>query len=133
MSLSLHFCSTATFFGRKYRVKAAEKLVSELKCLNSAYNITEFSLQHDLFTVNRRKVLEFLRRSQALQFRRGRARLVSTVLIQNYFGRCRGRMPWHLLWRRDRLFEPSGTGEEETGYQPTCPDADGCERAGNRV
>ena len=53
------FCSTATFFGRKYRVKAAEKLVSELKCLNSAYNITKFSLQHDLFTVNRRKVLEF--------------------------------------------------------------------------
>ena len=53
------FCSTATFFGRKYRVKAAAKLVSELKFLNSAYNITEFSLQHDLFTVNRRKVLEF--------------------------------------------------------------------------
>jgi radical SAM superfamily enzyme YgiQ (UPF0313 family) len=53
------FCSTATFFGRKYRVKAAEKLVSELKSLNNTYNITEFELQHDLFTVNRRKVLEF--------------------------------------------------------------------------
>ena len=53
------FCSTATFFGRKYRVKAAAKLVSELKTLSRAYNITDFSLQHDLFTVNRRKVLEF--------------------------------------------------------------------------
>jgi radical SAM superfamily enzyme YgiQ (UPF0313 family) len=53
------FCSTATFFGRKYRVKAARKLVSELKSLYRAYNITDFSLQHDLFTVNRRKVLEF--------------------------------------------------------------------------
>ncbi len=53
------FCSTATFFGRKYRVKSAGKLVSELKSLNNTYNITEFSLQHDLFTVNRRKVLEF--------------------------------------------------------------------------
>src|SRR5437762_6813241 len=53
------FCSTATFFGRKYRVKAAGKLVSELKCLNNTYGITDFSLQHDLFTVNRRKVLEF--------------------------------------------------------------------------
>src|SRR5438876_5944840 len=53
------FCSTATFFGRKYRVKAAAKLVSELKSLKSDYNITDFSLQHDLFTVNRRKVLEF--------------------------------------------------------------------------
>jgi hypothetical protein len=40
-------------------VKAAPKLVSELKSLNNTYNITEFSLQHDLFTVNRRKVLEF--------------------------------------------------------------------------
>ena len=53
------FCSTATFFGRKYRVKAAPKLVGELKFLHRAYKITDFSLQHDLFTVNRRKVLEF--------------------------------------------------------------------------
>lgn len=53
------FCSTATFFGRRYRVKAAPKLVGELKFLNQAYKITDFSLQHDLFTVNRRKVLEF--------------------------------------------------------------------------
>jgi radical SAM superfamily enzyme YgiQ (UPF0313 family) len=53
------FCSTATFFGRKYRVKGAQKLVDELRSINSAYNIADFSLQHDLFTVNRRKVLEF--------------------------------------------------------------------------
>jgi radical SAM superfamily enzyme YgiQ (UPF0313 family) len=53
------FCSTATFFGRKYRVKAARKLVSELQSLHRDYGITDFSLQHDLFTVNRRKVLEF--------------------------------------------------------------------------
>ena len=53
------FCSTATFFGRKYRVKTAGKLVGELKSLNRNYNISDFSLQHDLFTVNRRKVLEF--------------------------------------------------------------------------
>ena len=53
------FCSTATFFGRKYRVKQATKLVNELKSLETAYSITDFSLQHDLFTVNRRKVLEF--------------------------------------------------------------------------
>lgn len=53
------FCSTATFFGRRYRVKAAEKLVSELEFLHRTYGIRDFSLQHDLFTVNRRKVLEF--------------------------------------------------------------------------
>jgi radical SAM superfamily enzyme YgiQ (UPF0313 family) len=53
------FCSTATFFGRKYRVKDATKLVRELKVLHTTYNIADFALQHDLFTVNRRKVLEF--------------------------------------------------------------------------
>lgn len=53
------FCSTATFFGRKYRVKNATKLVGELKIINETYDIADFSLQHDLFTVNRRKVLEF--------------------------------------------------------------------------
>jgi radical SAM superfamily enzyme YgiQ (UPF0313 family) len=62
------FCSTATFFGRKYRVKSAEKLVNELKSLNNTYNITEFSLQHDLFTVNRRKVLEFCEEVRACSF-----------------------------------------------------------------
>jgi radical SAM superfamily enzyme YgiQ (UPF0313 family) len=62
------FCSTATFFGRKYRVKSAEKLVSELKSLNNSYNITEFELQHDLFTVNRRKVLEFCEEVRACSF-----------------------------------------------------------------
>src|SRR6266403_2400548 len=62
------FCSTATFFGRKYRVKSAGKLVSELKSLNNTYNITEFSLQHDLFTVNRRKVLEFCEEVRACSF-----------------------------------------------------------------
>lgn len=62
------FCSTATFFGRKYRVKSAGKLVSELRSLNSSYGITEFSLQHDLFTVNRRKVLAFCEEVRSCSF-----------------------------------------------------------------
>ena len=62
------FCSTATFFGRKYRVKAAGKLVGELTTLNRTYNITDFSLQHDLFTVNRRKVLEFCEEVRSCSF-----------------------------------------------------------------
>jgi radical SAM superfamily enzyme YgiQ (UPF0313 family) len=62
------FCSTATFFGRKYRVKAAGKLVSELKTLSRAYHITDFSLQHDLFTVNRKKVLEFCEEVRSCSF-----------------------------------------------------------------
>jgi len=53
------FCSTATFFGRKYRLKSAERLVQELDSLKVRYGITDFALTHDLFTVNKRKVSEF--------------------------------------------------------------------------
>jgi radical SAM superfamily enzyme YgiQ (UPF0313 family) len=53
------FCSTASFFGRNYRLKSPEKLIAELDELNSVYGYTDFKLNHDLFTVNRKKVLAF--------------------------------------------------------------------------
>ena len=53
------FCSTAAFFGRKYRLKSASRLVRELDFLNEKYGVFDFALSHDLFTVNRHKVLEF--------------------------------------------------------------------------
>jgi radical SAM superfamily enzyme YgiQ (UPF0313 family) len=53
------FCSTASFFGRKYRLKSAARLVAEMDFLHREYGITDFSLTHDLFTVNRHKVMEF--------------------------------------------------------------------------
>ena len=53
------FCSTASFFGRRYRVKSAARLRDELDFLHRTYGISDFALTHDLFTVNRRKVLEF--------------------------------------------------------------------------
>src|SRR5215471_11026199 len=56
---SCTFCSTATFFGRNYRLKSAGRLVAELDHLNRTYGFTDFSLQHDLFTVNRKKIFAF--------------------------------------------------------------------------
>jgi radical SAM family protein/B12 binding protein len=53
------FCSTATFFGRRYRLKSPLRLCAELDYLHARYGISDFSLQHDLFTVNRDKVLSF--------------------------------------------------------------------------
>jgi radical SAM superfamily enzyme YgiQ (UPF0313 family) len=53
------FCSTASFFGRKYRLKSANRLVQELDQLHATYGVSDFSLTHDLFTVNRHKVMEF--------------------------------------------------------------------------
>ncbi|MBZ9850003.1 B12-binding domain-containing radical SAM protein [Mesorhizobium sp. CA14] len=53
------FCSTAEFFGRQYRLKSPAVLVSELRRLKDTYDISCFSLTHDLFTVNRKKVMSF--------------------------------------------------------------------------
>lgn len=53
------FCSTATFFGRRYRLKSAKRLCQELDFLYEQYGISDFGLTHDLFTVNRAKVIEF--------------------------------------------------------------------------
>ncbi|MEU8547242.1 radical SAM protein [Streptomyces roseoverticillatus] len=53
------FCSTASFFGRRYRLKSAERLCADLDRLHDAYGITHFALTHDLFTVDKRKVREF--------------------------------------------------------------------------
>ncbi len=58
---SCTFCSTATFFGRSYRLKSAKKLCEELDYLHEQYGVTDFGLTHDLFTVNRNKVMEFCR------------------------------------------------------------------------
>ena len=56
---SCTFCSTASFFGRSYRLKSPERLVAEMDWLAERYGFGEFKLNHDLFTVNRRKVLDF--------------------------------------------------------------------------
>jgi len=56
---SCTFCSTASFFGRAYRLKSSRRLVAEMDALNTRYGFADFKLNHDLFTVNRKKVLEF--------------------------------------------------------------------------
>jgi radical SAM superfamily enzyme YgiQ (UPF0313 family) len=53
------FCSTASFFQRSFRLKSASRLVTELDLLHDHYGFSDFKLDHDLFTVNRRKILEF--------------------------------------------------------------------------
>ena len=53
------FCSTASFFQRSFRLKSAARLVHELDTLHEKYGYVDFKLDHDLFTVNKRKILEF--------------------------------------------------------------------------
>ncbi len=53
------FCSTASFFQRRYRLKSAPRLVEELDRLHARYGFIDFKLDHDLFTVDRKKILAF--------------------------------------------------------------------------
>lgn len=53
------YCSTCRFWERKYRLKSARRIVDELKALHEIFGNTVFGLEHDLFTANKKKVLEF--------------------------------------------------------------------------
>ena len=53
------FCSTNDFFRRKFRVKSPERMLSDMRAISSLYGFSGFTLVHDLFTVDRRKVVAF--------------------------------------------------------------------------
>ena len=55
------FCSTSTFFSRKYRTKSPERIIAEMRYIRDRWNITHFSLTHDNFTVNQQFVRQFCR------------------------------------------------------------------------
>jgi len=53
------FCSTNDFFRRNFRLKSPQKTVEEMKFLNQEYGFTYFSFVHDMYTVDRKKVVAF--------------------------------------------------------------------------
>jgi len=53
------FCSTNDFFRRNFRLKSPEKMIEEMKRIKEEYGIVNFSLIHDMYTVNRKKVIAF--------------------------------------------------------------------------
>lgn len=63
------FCSTAGFFQRSFRLKSPERLVFELERLRERYGFEEYKLDHDMFTVNRHKVLAFCEAVRGRGFR----------------------------------------------------------------
>jgi len=52
------YCSTKTFWGRKFRLKSAERIVEEIKEIHNRYGVTRFNFEHDMFTMNRGKVIK---------------------------------------------------------------------------
>lgn len=53
------FCSTKTFWKRKFRLRNIRDIVDEIEFVVKNIGITRFDLDHDLFTVNRNKIIEF--------------------------------------------------------------------------
>src|SRR5262249_27510085 len=51
--------STNDFFRRNFRLKSTEKMIEDMRYLKKTYGINNFSLVHDMYTVNRKKVVEF--------------------------------------------------------------------------
>jgi radical SAM superfamily enzyme YgiQ (UPF0313 family) len=53
------FCSTNDFFRRRFRLKSPKRLLDQMTFLEQSYGVTRFDLIHDMFTVDRRKVVDF--------------------------------------------------------------------------
>ncbi|MEU7524425.1 radical SAM protein [Saccharothrix sp. NPDC042600] len=53
------FCSTNDFFRRKFRLKTPALVVEQMTRLKAEYGVGVFDLIHDMFTVDRAKVVEF--------------------------------------------------------------------------
>jgi radical SAM superfamily enzyme YgiQ (UPF0313 family) len=53
------FCSTNDFFRRNFRLKSTPKMLAEMVGIRERYGIEGFSLIHDMYTVDRKKVINF--------------------------------------------------------------------------
>lgn len=53
------FCSTNDFFRRNFRLKSPQRVLAEMRWIASTWGIRAFELNHDMFTVDRRKVVAF--------------------------------------------------------------------------
>lgn len=53
------FCSTNDFFRRRFRLKSPAHMIAEMRRVRQTYGINSFELVHDMFTVDRKRVVEF--------------------------------------------------------------------------
>jgi len=55
---SCTFCSTKSFWGRKYRLKSNDRIIAEIKHIHDLFGVTSFNFVHDMFTMNKKRVLQ---------------------------------------------------------------------------
>lgn len=56
---SCTFCSTNDFFRRNFRLKSPAQMIADMRRIRQAYGINSFELVHDMFTVDRKRVVAF--------------------------------------------------------------------------
>lgn len=56
---SCTFCSTNDFFRRKFRIKSPARVLEQMRMIYAEYGIRAFELTHDMFTVDRKRVVAF--------------------------------------------------------------------------
>jgi len=56
---SCTFCSTNDFFRRRFRLKSPSHMIAEMRRVRQTYGVSSFELVHDMFTVDRKRVVEF--------------------------------------------------------------------------
>src|SRR3984957_9921493 len=56
---SCTFCSTNDFFRRKFRLRSPARVLKEMREILEVYGIRHFELVHDMFTVDRKRVVAF--------------------------------------------------------------------------
>lgn len=52
------FCSTKDFFRRRFRLKSTGVIIEQIRAIMSMYNVTKIDFIHDMFTTNRKLVVE---------------------------------------------------------------------------
>jgi radical SAM superfamily enzyme YgiQ (UPF0313 family) len=66
---SCTFCSTSRFFGRRFRMRSAARIVADMSTLHRRFGTRTFDLVHDNFTVDRRRVVAFCEEVRAARAR----------------------------------------------------------------
>jgi len=56
---SCSFCSTSTYWRRRFRMKSVERLIREIRTLHRTHGAEFFSILHDMFTANSKRVRAF--------------------------------------------------------------------------
>ncbi len=53
------FCSTNDFFRRNFRLRSPQRVLQDMRIIAARYGIRDFDLVHDMFTVDRKRVIAF--------------------------------------------------------------------------